>query len=62
MSCCLVVVGIGLVVDIVRVKGLKPSETKQMKDLWIVVKWKRLMDRRHFWICRINEIVGFMMY
>lgn len=25
------------------------SKAKQMRDLWVVVKGKRLMDRRHFW-------------
>lgn len=62
---CVVLLGggrVGLVVDIVRVKVLKHSKAKQIKDLWLVAKGKRLMDRRHFWICRINETVGFMMY
>lgn len=35
--------GIGLVVDIVRVKVLKHSEGNQMKGLWIVVNGKRLI-------------------
>lgn len=39
---------VGLVVDIVRVKVLKHSKAKQMKDLWIVAKGKRLIVRRHF--------------
>lgn len=49
---------VGLVVDIVRVKVLKHSKAKLMKDLWIVAKGKRLIVRRHFWICRIDETVG----